>query len=344
MLDVDIDVDRREFTVAVALAVAEGERVALFGPSGSGKSTVLETAAGLTALHRGHIFLGGRELARVRRKGEPGGPLARSVPPWRRRVALLRQDPGLFPHLSVAHNLTYARRSRSDRGAELAALVDLLELGGLLEARPDALSGGQQQRVALARALLSDYELLLLDEPYSGLDARLRTELTTLVRDQAAERGVPAILVAHELGEAQAFADRLGVLDRGCLLQIDAPHQVVRRPANRRVAELVGYRSFVPVPSPAARGLPPDSVLAVHPERTHRGSHPEPGVVLTGAVRGIRPSGAGFDVDLDVAGAAVVCRLAEVPTGSLDAFAVTVSDPPMFGSDGERVEPRGPGR
>lgn len=334
MLELEIDVKRREFAVSVAFAVADGERVALFGPSGSGKTTILEAIAGLAKLRRGHVRLAGRDLDRCTPPGDGSKVVTRSVPPWQRRVALLRQEPGLFPHLSVRANLTYAHSDADD--ALLDRIVELLELDGLLEARPDALSGGQRQRVALGRALLSDFSALLLDEPYTGLDFRLRTQLTSLIRTEIVSRHVPAVLVAHELVEAQAFADRLGVLDRGQLLQFDSPHEIVRHPLNRRVAELVGYRSFLPVADSASSALPSGAVIGIHPERVQPGIHPEVGVPIAGALVGMRPAGAGYDVDLDVGGTLVLCRMQEVPTDLTGTVDVTVVAPPIFGFDGNR--------
>src|ERR1700729_2049283 len=232
VLDADVEVDRREFTVRASITVAPGERLALFGPSGAGKTTLLETIAGLVQPAGGTIELAGRILTRT------DAPKV-AVPAWQRGVGLLRQDPGLFPHLSVRDNLGYAcSASRSE--AELPSLAAALGIAGLLSAMPARLSGGQAHRVALGRLLLARCDTLLLDEPFTGLDASLRRSLTNLVSSLVGERLVPAVLVTHELVDAQAFADRLAVLDRGEILQLGGPDEVVLRPASRRVAELIG--------------------------------------------------------------------------------------------------------
>ncbi|HEY4462476.1 MAG TPA: ATP-binding cassette domain-containing protein, partial [Streptosporangiaceae bacterium] len=306
MLDVDIEVDRREFTVAARFRAGPGERLALFGMSGAGKTTVLEAIAGLVSLRRGHVVVAGRTLTST----EP--PVA--VPVWRRRVGLLRQDPALFPHLSVRENLLYAPGAGS-RPAELADLAGRLGLDGLLDARPAGLSGGQAHRAALARLLLAQCDTLLLDEPYTGLDAASGRQLTMVLRELVAARGIAAVLVAHELAEAQAFADRIAVIDRGRIIQVAAPHEIVLHPAVRRVAELVGYRGFVPVTpegtvaegslagdGAAGRG---GAVAGVHPGRVQPGAHPGLGVVLRGTVRAWRPLGAGWEADMEVGGATV---------------------------------------
>jgi len=320
VLDADVEVDRREFTVHATLQVAPGERLALFGPSGAGKTTLLEVIAGLVPPRRGHIELGDRVLTST-------APPVRAVPPWQRRVGLLRQDPGLFPHLSVRDNLCYAP-SASPSEAELSSLASLLGIGSLLAAMPARLSGGQAHRVALGRLLLAHCDTLLLDEPYTGLDASLRRTLTHLVASLVAERSVPAFLVTHELADAQAFADRLAVLDRGVLLQVGAPDEVVLRPASRRVAELVGYLGFVPSGQ---------AVAGVHPERVIPGAFGDRGLVLTGTVAASRPAGAGWEADLSVGEAAVTCRLPDRPATDGGEFVVTVLDPPYFGIDGSAV-------
>jgi len=316
VLNADVEVDRRDFTVRAAVQVAPGERLALFGPSGAGKTTVLEAIAGLVTPRLGRITLGGRVLTSTE--------LRQAVPPWERRVGLLRQDPGLFPHLSVRANLAYGRPVPEP---ELAGLAGLLGVGDLLPVMPARLSGGQAHRVALGRLLLAHCDALLLDEPYTGLDAGLRRALTDLVVSLVVARDMPAVLVTHELADAQAFAGQLAILDRGQLLQLGAPDEVVLRPASRRVAELVGYLGFVPVT--------PVTVAGIHPERTLAGAHPGRGVVLTGAITGCRPAGAGWEADVRVADTVIICRLPDKPPGG--QFVVTVLDPPYFGPDGAAV-------
>ena len=320
MLNADVEVDRREFTVRAALQVAPGERLALFGPSGAGKTTLLEVIAGLVQPRRARIELGGRILAST-------APPVCAVPPWQRRVGLLRQNPGLFPHLSVRDNLCYAP-SAPRSGSEVSDLASVLGIEGMLSAMPARLSGGQAHRVALGRLLLAHCDTLLLDEPYTGLDASLRRSLTNLVSSLVAERSVPAVLVTHELADAQAFADRLAVLDRGELLQIGAPDQVILRPASRRAAELIGYLGFVP------RG---QAIAGVHPERVVAGALGDRGLVLTGTVTASRPAGAGWEADLRVGDAVVTCRVPDKPPVSDSQFVVTVLDPPYFGSDGRAL-------
>jgi molybdate transport system ATP-binding protein len=339
VLEADVEVDRRDFTVLACLAVAPGERLALFGPSGAGKTTLLEAIAGLVAPRKAMIKLAGRVLTSTTK------PVT-ALPPWQRKVGLLRQDPGLFPHLSVRDNLLYGRRAAGSRPpaalprspsqadlAELAELADALGIAGLLAAMPARLSGGQAHRVALGRLLLARCDALMLDEPYTGLDASLRRTLTDLVISLVAERNVPSMLVAHELAETQAFADRLAVLDRGEVLQTGPPGEVVLRPASRRVAELVGYTGFVPVPGSAG------TVAGVHPDRVRAGSHPDRGLVLAGTVTRSRPAGALWDVTVRMGAGSWATLVARLPEAALTGqdIVLTVLEPPCFGSDGTAV-------
>lgn len=336
VLEVDVEVDRPSFTVRACLQVAPGERLALFGPSGAGKTTLLEVIAGLVAPRRARITLGDVVLTSTE-------PPAVALPPWQRGVGLLRQDPGLFPHLSVRDNLRYARSaaarggSGADGRSELAALALALGIDELLGSMPAKLSGGQAHRVALGRLLLSHCHALLLDEPYTGLDLSMRRALTDLVISQVERRDVPAILVAHELAEAQAFAHRLAVLDQGVLLQIGAPDEVVRRPASRRVAELVGYSAFVPVPAwtpgGSADGEAAGTAAGIHPDRIVAWRHGDKGLVLSGVVTACRPAGVLWEIGVRIGDVVVAARLPDpAPVGA--EMVITAKDPPCFGPDG----------
>jgi ABC-type sulfate/molybdate transport systems ATPase subunit len=243
--------------------------------------------------------------------------------------------------MSVRANLLYGR-SGGDAGArgELAEMVRVLGIAGLLAAMPARLSGGQAHRVALGRLLLSHCDALLLDEPYAGLDSSLRRTLTDLVVSLVTQRGVPSILVAHELAEAQAFADRLAVLDGGRILQEGAPDEVVLYPATRRVAELVGYAGFVPVRSARADSAAPTTEPAaigltagIHPDRVIGGRYPELGLILAGVVTSCRPAGALWEIAIRTGEINVPVRLpGPVPVGL--EIEVTATDPPRFGPDG----------
>jgi iron(III) transport system ATP-binding protein len=215
-----------------SLEVAPGELVCLLGPSGCGKTTVLRLIAGLEPLQRGRIIIAGRVV------GEPG----RDLPPEARGVGFVFQDVALFPHLDIAGNVGYGLRrlSTTDRRARIEAMLCRVHLEGFATAWPHQLSGGQQQRVALARALAPAPRAILLDEPFSGLDTRLRSA----VRDEAlhllkSDR-VTTLVVTHDPEEAMFMADRIAVMREGRLEQIGAPAEVYTRPASEFVAEFMG--------------------------------------------------------------------------------------------------------
>jgi molybdate transport system ATP-binding protein len=282
MLAADFEVRRRSFSVGLELHLAAGEKVAVLGRSGAGKTTALEALAGLLPLSRGEIRLDGTVLSSAKPRA--------TVPPGRRGVGLLRQRPGLFPHLSVFDNIHYPEGATT---ASAIATAERLGLGSLLEARPQALSGGEAQRAALARVLQARVRLLCLDEPFSSLDRPLGRQLLELVRRELEGSGTAALLVTHHLEEAQAFADRLIVLDRGMMLQVGDPREVVMRPAAAGVAELVGYRGWL------RRSR---QKMAVHPGLARPLSEPDPAPTVSGRVVGARPQGARFELELEAGG------------------------------------------
>jgi iron(III) transport system ATP-binding protein len=219
----------------ISLEVARGEFFAFLGPSGSGKTTLLRLIAGFGTPTTGRIMIGERDLTRL--------------PPWSRNVGMVFQSYALWPHMTVAKNVAFGLERRKFSRAEVARKVrDALDLVGLSaygDRRPAQLSGGQQQRVALARTLVIEPEVLLLDEPLSNLDARLRVEMRSELRRLQRKLGLTAIYVTHDQEEANAIADRLAVLDQGRIQQIGTPLDLYDRPANRFVATFLGTANVV---------------------------------------------------------------------------------------------------
>ncbi len=213
------------------LALQRGHIGCLLGPSGCGTTTILRAIAGFEPLRAGSIRLGGKELSTPQHMIEP----------QERQVGMMFQDYALFPHLNVEGNVGFGLR-RWDKHKRVARVRELLELVGLQDAAhrfPHELSGGQQQRVALARALAPEPELLLLDEPFSNLDVDTRERLAFEVRDILKKTGHTALLVTHNQAEAFAIADRIGIMDRGRIIQWDTPYALHHAPASPFVADFV---------------------------------------------------------------------------------------------------------
>jgi iron(III) transport system ATP-binding protein len=218
----------------VSLTVADNEVVCLLGPSGCGKSTLLRIAAGLEAQAAGTVRLGGRLVA------DPGTGVWTA--PERRQIGLVFQESALFPHLSVLRNVTFGidRLPAAERDARGRALLDQLQLVDLADAYPHQLSGGQQQRVALARALAPRPALMLLDEPFSSLDARLRDQIRDDTLHVLEANGTGALLVTHDPEEAMFMADRIAVMRNGRIVQQGTPESLWCRPAEPFVARFFG--------------------------------------------------------------------------------------------------------
>ena len=214
----------------VSLDIGDGEFFVLLGPSGSGKSTLLRAIAGLSGVDHGRIALHGRDVTHVAAR--------------KRGVGLVFQNYALFQHMTVADNIEFALRVRHMRGRarrqRRAELLRLVSLEGMDDRLPAQLSGGQQQRVAVARALAHKPEVLLLDEPFGALDAKIREELRRTIRQVQRELGITTVLVTHDQEEAFALADRIGIMSQGRLLEVGAPHELYARPATRFVATFLG--------------------------------------------------------------------------------------------------------
>jgi putative spermidine/putrescine transport system ATP-binding protein len=214
----------------VDLAVAQGEFVSLLGPSGCGKTTLLRIVAGLLAVDRGTVKLDGRDIT--------------GLPPHRRDVGVVFQNYALFPHLTVAENVAFGlkahRRGATEVKDAVKRFLDLVHLSDFADRSVRALSGGQQQRVAVARALAVRPKLLLLDEPFSALDRKLRETMQIELRRLLRELGTTSVFVTHDQDEALTMSDRIAVMNRGAIEQFDTPEAIYRRPATPFALEFVG--------------------------------------------------------------------------------------------------------
>jgi putative spermidine/putrescine transport system ATP-binding protein len=221
----------------VSLGAAGGEFVALLGSSGCGKTTLLRAICGFVALASDGISVGGRD--------------ATGLPPDRRNIAMVFQSYALWPHMTVAQNMGYGLRLRHASRTEIAnrttELLTMLQLEGLGERKVTALSGGQRQRVALGRALAINPQILLLDEPLSNLDARIREEVRHEIKALQRELGITTMHVTHDRQEAMVMADRIAILDAGYVAQIGTPEEIYNRPNSPFVASFMGAANVVPL-------------------------------------------------------------------------------------------------
>lgn len=231
---------------AVSFTVDQGEVFALLGPSGCGKTTTLRLIAGFEQPDSGQIWLDGREITHQ--------------PPEQRGIGFVFQDYALFPHLSVFENVAFGLRHLrgKERQARVMEVLGLVGLTVFKDRKPGELSGGQQQRVALARAIAPGPKLVLLDEPFSSLDAALRQSTRDEVRTLLKQSGIGAILVTHDQEEALSFADRLAVMRSGQLEQVGTPEEVYHRPRTPFVAQFLGRTNLIPG---EARGLEAETPL-----------------------------------------------------------------------------------
>jgi len=268
---------------SVSLKIDHGQLVCLLGPSGCGKTTTLRLIAGFEQLDAGSIAIAGADIARL--------------PPYRRDIGLVFQDYALFPHMTVAQNVNYGMVQRgvpkADQERRRNELLRLTRLEGLDARRPTALSGGQQQRVALARALAISPKLLLLDEPLSNLDAKLRETLRIELRDILRAVGTTTLVVTHDQTEAIGLADRIALMNKGRVVQIGTAREIYEEPATRFVAEFIGQSIWfsghlqqgrdraefvtddgvvLPVMAPASLG--PAVGLSIRPEHIHLPARP----------------------------------------------------------------------
>jgi iron(III) transport system ATP-binding protein len=219
----------------VSLDIAKGEFFAFLGPSGSGKTTLLRLIAGFGIPSTGRILVDEKDVTHL--------------PPWSRNVGMVFQNYALWPHMTVAKNVAFGlerrRLPKAEIGRKVAAVLELVGLTAFADRRPAQLSGGQQQRVALARTLVIEPTVLLLDEPLSNLDAKLRIEMRSELRQLQQKVGITTVYVTHDQEDANSVADRIAVLDQGRIQQVGTPVELYDHPASRFVAGFLGTANMI---------------------------------------------------------------------------------------------------
>src|SRR5213594_1605079 len=239
----------------VSLSIEEGEMFTLLGPSGCGKTTLLRLLAGFYNADEGEIRFGDR--------------VVNDVPPHERGIGMVFQNYALWPHMTVSENVSYGLKLRkvspSDMAARVQGVLAKVGLTGLGDRYPGQLSGGQQQRVALARALVLNPQMLLLEEPLSNLDAKIRVQVRAEIRKLQKELGITAVYVTHDQEEALSLSDRVAVMRDGRVLQLAPPKTLYERPATRFVADFVGTNNFLPgvCRGPTAGGVAVETGIGV---------------------------------------------------------------------------------
>ena len=219
----------------VSLNINEGEFFTLLGPSGCGKTTLLRMIAGFNSIEAGDIYFHDQRI--------------NDVAAHKRDIGMVFQNYAIFPHLSVYQNVEYGLKAhkvpKEKRDARIMEALELVQIADLKDRMPANLSGGQQQRVALARAIVIQPKILLMDEPLSNLDAKLRVQMRTIIKKLQRSLNITTVYVTHDQEEALAISDRIAVMDRGVIMQLDTPEAIYRRPANPFVANFIGTSNFI---------------------------------------------------------------------------------------------------
>lgn len=220
----------------ISLTIQSGEFFTLLGPSGCGKTTLLRMIAGFNTIDQGNIYFDEQRI--------------NDIDPHKRNTGMVFQNYAIFPHMSVYDNVAYGLKARKIKGAELDTQVknalQMMRIEEYASRSPDQLSGGQQQRVALARSIAIKPDILLMDEPLSNLDAKLRVEMRSSIKQLQRQLKITTVYVTHDQEEALAISDRIAVMNKGKVMQLDAPETIYRRPSNTFVANFIGTSSFLP--------------------------------------------------------------------------------------------------
>ncbi|TCB97247.1 ABC transporter ATP-binding protein [Micromonospora zingiberis] len=334
--DVRVTLGQFEVLRGVSLDAAPGTFVTLLGASGSGKTTLLNVIAGLQHIDSGHVLFDGQNVE--------------SRPPRKRKVGVVFQSYALFPHMTVGENVAFplraARRPTAERRKVVQEMLDLVDLGTMVNRSPASLSGGQRQRVALARALASDPGILLLDEPMAALDKQLRERMQVEIKRIQQQVGITTVAVTHDQAEAMTMSDLVAIMHEGQLVQIDSPENLYRRPVDEYVAGFLGEANLFPADRqgllPPGTGdtavgtavIRPEDLVVVDPAQA--AGHWQ----VKGVVRLVSFQGSRFRLEMTTpSGQSVVCSLpphtdasvlvpgAEVTLGCVDPDRIHVIRP-----------------
>lgn len=313
--------DNFQALIDVDLEIGENEFVCLLGPSGCGKTTLLRVIAGLEGYEAGSLRFGDRDLATIGAQD--------------RGFGIVFQSYSLFPHLTVAQNVGYGLKVRKTPASKIAArvrdLLGMVHLDQYADRYPWQLSGGQQQRVAIARALAVEPALLLLDEPLSALDARVRAELRVEIRDMQRRLGIPTIMVTHDQEEALTMADKVVCMNAGRIEQIGSPEEIYSRPATRFVADFVGSSTLLSAPEAEQLGVKSegsgdDRLFALRPEDVLVRLDP----AGPGRIRTITFLGSVNRIEIEISGILLLAETGRLP-GLAEGKSVSVEIDPAAG-------------
>ncbi|MGI6402974.1 MAG: ABC transporter ATP-binding protein [Oscillospiraceae bacterium] len=234
----------------INLTVNKGELVTLLGPSGCGKTTILRTIGGFIPATSGQILIDGKDIVHLQ--------------PEKRPTAMVFQSYNLWPHMTVYENMAFGLKLRkvpkSEQKRRITEMLEMVKMSGYEKKYPGQMSGGQQQRIAIGRSLLLQPDVLLLDEPFSALDAKIRSQMREELRKIQTDLSITVVFVTHDQEEAMALSDRIVVMNKGSFEQVGTPQEIYNRPASRYVADFIGEMNFISMPDGSIKAIRPENI------------------------------------------------------------------------------------